>query len=144
GHHTVAVVAAALAMKGRPRIPAAATASDPRIAERLLSLRMPILLALPFVPRIVSESASYLFCKNVGRRRTSVANIGALIRAGTRLSRLSYSKSPLLQCSHAGMPLLIWASCAWPSWPHSSSVGTFVKGHSGCGSAARLMLSLGR
>src|SRR6202011_3432791 len=39
-HHTVAVLAAALAMNGRARLPAAASAADPRSSERLLSLLM--------------------------------------------------------------------------------------------------------
>src|ERR1700736_2258995 len=39
-HHTVAVLAAALAMNGRARLPAAANAADPRSSERLLSLLM--------------------------------------------------------------------------------------------------------
>jgi hypothetical protein len=47
GHHTLTVVAAALAMKGRPRVAAAARPMEPRSTERLPSLRMPILLASP-------------------------------------------------------------------------------------------------
>src|SRR5215831_13356174 len=44
-HHTLAVMAAALAMKGRAKVPAAASPSEVRSTERLLSLRMPSSLA---------------------------------------------------------------------------------------------------
>src|SRR5215831_3389308 len=40
-HHTLAVLPAALAMKGRPSVPIAARPTDPRSTERLLSLLMP-------------------------------------------------------------------------------------------------------
>src|ERR1700722_15311196 len=41
-HHTVAVLAAALAMKGRASVPAAATASELRRTDRLVMIAMPI------------------------------------------------------------------------------------------------------
>src|SRR6516164_8663391 len=40
-HHTLAVLPAAFAMKGRPSVPIAARPTDPRSTERLLSLLMP-------------------------------------------------------------------------------------------------------
>src|SRR5215467_14004677 len=41
--YTVAVFPAALAMNGRPSVPAAASPADPRRTERLLSSLMPVL-----------------------------------------------------------------------------------------------------
>src|SRR5215510_11967860 len=67
GHHTLTVVAAALAMKGRARVPAAVRPMDPRSTERLLSLLMQSSLH-PLVPGIASQSVSSLFCRSVRRR----------------------------------------------------------------------------
>src|SRR5215469_12248056 len=55
-HHTLAVLAAALAMKGRASVPIAARPTDPRSTERLLSLLMASSLLFP--QRRVSLRAS--------------------------------------------------------------------------------------
>src|SRR6516165_1214688 len=91
-------------MKGRPRVPAAARPSDPRSTERLLSLLMPILLVSP---RAANRFAVRVVVVLYDRQapRTSVAHIGGSLERARASSRLSYSKSPLLQCSHAGMSL---------------------------------------
>src|ERR1043166_1122327 len=47
GHHTLAVLAAALATWGRAKVAAAARATDPRTTERLLSLCMLFLQLFP-------------------------------------------------------------------------------------------------
>jgi hypothetical protein len=47
GHHRLAVLAAALATYGRANVPAAASATDPPITERLLSLFILLLHAVP-------------------------------------------------------------------------------------------------
>src|SRR5262249_16842006 len=101
GHHTLTVVAAALAMKGRARVPAAVRPMDPRSTERLLSLLIAILLASPRAGNRVAIRV-VVFRKNVRRRVPPFQTSETLIRASTRL-RLSYSKLRLLQCSHAEM-----------------------------------------
>src|SRR5271169_1122524 len=50
-HQTVAVLAAAFAMKGRANVPAAATASEPRNTERLVVLIIPVFLSSLLAPR---------------------------------------------------------------------------------------------
>src|SRR5258707_13039637 len=54
-HHTLAVLSAALAMKGRARVPIAARPTDPRSTERLLSLLMPSSLLFSSAARIASR-----------------------------------------------------------------------------------------
>jgi len=57
------------------------------------------------VPRIVSQSVSSLFCRNV-RRRVPPLQTSELSFERARASiRLSYSRLLLLQCSHAEIPL---------------------------------------
>src|SRR5262249_52646233 len=59
-HHTLAVLAAALAMKGHARAPAAAAPTDPRSTERLLNLRMPFSLVSPCpAKRFASEGMQF-------------------------------------------------------------------------------------
>src|SRR5262245_10270846 len=117
GHHTLTVVAAALAMKGRARVPAAVRPMDPRSTERLLSLLMQSSLH-PLVPGIASQSASSLFCRNV-RRRVPPLQTSELSFERARASiRLSYSKLLLLQCSHAERPL---ANLGEPCMPDLST-----------------------
>src|SRR5262249_14415108 len=107
GHHTVTVVAAALAMKGRPRVPAAARPRDPRSTERLLSLLMPILLGSPRAAnRVAVRVVVVLYERHASR--TSVANIETLIRASTRLDPTilqQVASIAMQQCSHAEIPL---------------------------------------
>src|ERR1700756_3837941 len=52
--YTVAVFPAALAMNGRPSVPAAASPADPRRTERLLSSLMPVLFDLLLAGEIIS------------------------------------------------------------------------------------------
>src|SRR5215472_6021566 len=66
-HHTLAVLAAALAMKGRARVPAAARPTDPRRTERLLNLRMPSLLGLPLSCEMVRGPWGGSLVEDVGR-----------------------------------------------------------------------------
>src|SRR5262249_37994515 len=57
-HHTLAVLAAALAMKGRARVPAAARPTDPPSIERRLSLRTLTSLLSPRPREIASPAAA--------------------------------------------------------------------------------------
>src|SRR5260370_14536452 len=67
-HHTLAVVAAALAMKGRARVPAAANPKDPWSTERRLSLRMAILPCSRLAARDLSRLTFCLFAETSGAR----------------------------------------------------------------------------
>src|SRR5258708_27466638 len=67
-HHTLAVVAAALAMKGRARVPAAANPKDPRSTERRLSLRMAILPCSRLAARDLSRLTFCLFAETSDAR----------------------------------------------------------------------------
>src|SRR5262249_37043541 len=116
GHHTVTVVAAALAMKGRPRVPAAARPRDPRSTERLLSLLMPILLGSPRAANRVAVRVVVVLYERQASR-TSVANIGDS-HSSEHAPRSGYPTASCFYCNAAMQkyPLLIWASRARPIW----------------------------
>src|SRR5207244_2190190 len=67
-HHTSAVVAAALAIYGRAKGPAAASPRELRSTERLVRFIMPVFL-LPIAPRSKRAGADYLLRSSIERRR---------------------------------------------------------------------------
>src|ERR1051326_988840 len=83
GHHTLAVLAAALATCGRASVADAARATAPRTTERLLSLFMLFLHAVPS-PAYCREPSDCRCHKSVDRVDASVMNDGSAGRARTR------------------------------------------------------------
>src|ERR1043166_115805 len=73
GHHTLAVLAAALATCGRARVAAAARATEPRTTERLLSLFMLFLHAVP-APALMPRAIRCGSQKSAARVESSVMN----------------------------------------------------------------------
>src|SRR4029077_14288303 len=103
-HHTLAVLAAALAMKGRPRVPAAARATDPCRTERLLSLLMPILPCFHLGrARSLRGPTCWLFVGMSDARPASVANTAARFeRVARALCWLSYRRGPSVAMQPCG------------------------------------------
>ena len=83
-HHTVAVLAAALAMKGRAKAPAAANPNDARSTERLLSLFMAVLPCPSLVPRHLFATRVLLSTrgKHLGTPAISAGGFSGQFRRG--------------------------------------------------------------